>query len=116
LFVSVVEFLVIRAEKLLSFNQSLRAKPLFKPLKLRVKPVTKTLEIPVPRPTIFHPILPRLGHFTPYFREQITLSLEQQLRPKSARTESGFKLCPPAVRNPKPSIHYKLLLSEPRGV
>jgi len=105
---------------LLSLDQSLGAKPPLKLFKFDLDPVPKTLEVPMPRPTIFHSILPRLGDFAPYFGEQIPISPEQQACPPTAHTESGFKLCPPAVRNPKSSIHYKLLIrllmSEPRGV
>ena len=89
---------------------------MLKPFELRMEPVPKTLKVPMPRPTIFHPILPRFGDLTPHFREQIAVGVEQQLCPRSARTESCLKLCPPAVRNPKSSIHYEFLISEPRGV
>jgi hypothetical protein len=105
---------------LLFLNEAPGTKPTFKLFKFRLNPVPKTLKVPMPSPTIFHSILPRLGDFTPYFGEQIPFSRKQQPGPRSAHTESGFELCPPAVRNPKPSIHYKLLIrllmSEPRGV
>ena len=116
----IVTLLVVGAEKLFFLNQPLGAKPTFKLFKLRLDPVPKPLKVPMPRPTIFHSILPCLGDLTPYFGEQIPLSPEQQPCPRSARTESGFELCPPAVRNPESSLYYKLLIrlliSEPRGV
>ncbi len=89
---------------------------MFKLLELYVKPVSKTLKAPMPRPTIFHPILPSLGILTPYLGEKISFRLIQQSCPRSACTEGDFKLCPPAIRNPKPAIYYKLLIREPRGV
>ena len=109
---------------MLFLNQPFGAKPHFKAFELRLEPVSETLKAPMPSPTVFHSILPRLGNFAPYFGEQIPFSPEQQSCPQPAHTESGFELCPPAIRNPESSIHYKLLIClligllnyEPRGV
>jgi hypothetical protein len=58
-------------------DQPLGAKPTFKLFKLDLDPVPKTLKVPVPSPTIFHSIVPRLASLTPYFGEQISFSPEQ---------------------------------------
>src|ERR1700722_19626569 len=110
-FAAVLKLLVISAEELLFFDQPFRAKPPFKIFEPRMKPCSKDFEISMPVPEIFHPILRQRWRLAPHICQQISIGLVQKLSPGSANSKSRLKLCPPAVRYPKPPIDH-----EPRGV
>src|SRR5437764_13045342 len=64
-FASVAKLLIVGAEELLSFDQPIRANPLFKTLEVLVEPGAKPFEIPVPSPKVSHAILPRFWKLAP---------------------------------------------------
>jgi hypothetical protein len=93
---------------LLPFDQPLRAKPLFKTFKLSLKSRPEDFEIPMPTPEIPNPVLRALRGFAQQLGLQITVSATQYPRPDTVLTEGCFKICPPAVRNPKSPIDHEL--------